>query len=51
MLDFRCVILPRFVYAAEGAFAHGKLADADMIRRVAELARGSARLGELVKSA
>ncbi|MES1168133.1 MAG: NAD(P)H-dependent oxidoreductase, partial [Oleiharenicola lentus] len=51
MLDFRCVVVPRFVYATDAAFADGRLVDADQLRRVAELARVSARMGEVLKSA
>jgi FMN reductase len=43
MLDFRCVIVPRFVYAAGEAFAGGRIADPEVGRRVAELARTAAR--------
>ena len=38
MLDFRCVLLPRFVYATGEAFADGKLVDAGVAARLAELA-------------
>lgn len=48
MLDFRCVVVPRFVYATDAAFAGGKLVDADQQRRVAELARTAARMGEVL---
>jgi len=51
MLDFRCVIVPRFVYAAGDAFAGDRIADPEVGRRVAELARSAARLGALVKAA
>lgn len=51
MLDFRSVIVPRFVYATGESFDEGRIADADVIGRVAELARATARLGRLLKSA
>lgn len=51
MLDFRCVIVPRFVYATDVAFANGELTDADQIRRVGELARAVVRLGEALQPA
>ena len=37
MLDFRCVIVPRFVYATGDAFKDGKLADEAVQTRLAEL--------------
>jgi NAD(P)H-dependent FMN reductase len=51
MLDFRNVIVPRFVYATGDAFADGRLVDPEQIRRVAELARMTARLGSALKAA
>lgn len=51
MLDFRSVIVPRFVYATGEAFAEGRIRDADVQRRVAELALATARLGTAVKAA
>jgi len=51
MLDFRNVIVPRFVYATSEAFADGQLVDPDQLRRVAELARMTARLGAFVQAA
>lgn len=37
MLDFRCLIIPRFVYADKNSFADGKLADTGVNARIAEL--------------
>lgn len=37
MLDFRSLIIPRFVYADKGAFADGKIADATVLERIKEL--------------
>jgi NAD(P)H-dependent FMN reductase len=51
MLDFRSVIVPRFVYATEEAFAEGRITDEDVTQRVAELARATARLGGLLSTA
>ncbi|HVU36390.1 MAG TPA: NAD(P)H-dependent oxidoreductase [Opitutaceae bacterium] len=49
MLDFRSVIVPRFVYATGEAFASGGVVDVEIIRRIADLARMTARLsGALV---
>ena len=49
MLDFRTVIVPRFVYATGEAFADGRITDVDVAQRVAELGRMTARLGGLLK--
>ena len=38
MLDFRCVIVPRFVYTTGAAFEGGALIDAGVASRVRELA-------------
>jgi len=38
MLDFRCIILPRFVYATGDDFEHGKIASAEIRKRVKQLA-------------
>jgi len=51
MLDFRSVIVPRFVYATDKAFADGRIVDSEVSARVAELARETARLGRLLKAA
>lgn len=47
MLDFRSVIVPRFVYATGDAFADGKIVKPEIRNRVAELARATARLSQL----
>jgi FMN reductase len=51
MLDFRSIIVPRFVYATGEAFAGGNIVDAEVAGRVAELARETARFGKLLKAA
>jgi NAD(P)H-dependent FMN reductase len=51
MLDFRSVIVPRFVYATGEAFAEGRIRDGDVARRVADLAQATARLGAALKAA
>ncbi len=38
MLDFRCLILPKFVYATGDSFEDGQLTDEDIRKRIAELA-------------
>jgi FMN reductase len=51
MLDFRCVIVPRFVYATGSAFAaDGAIAQPDIAGRVAQCARATAQLGAAVKA-
>jgi FMN reductase len=51
MLDFRCVIVPRFVYASYDAFADQRIVDRDIAHRVGEVARTAARFGRLLKAA
>lgn len=46
MLDFRAVIVPRFVYATGEAFEGGRIVAAEVEHRVAELARETARMGQ-----
>ncbi len=43
MLDFRCTIVPRFVYATEADFSGDTIANADIARRTQELAATLAR--------
>jgi FMN reductase len=49
MLDFRCVIVPRFVYALGNAFAGDAIKDSQIAARVAECARATAKLAAAVK--
>lgn len=51
MLDFRSVIVPRFVYATGEAFVDGRITDPDVARRVSDLARTTARFGGALKAA
>jgi FMN reductase len=44
MLDFRCVILPRFVYATDATFIDGRVHDPRVEERIAELTRMLARI-------
>ena len=39
MLDFRCLIIPRFVYSTGEAFEEGRVADPKVENRVKELVR------------
>ena len=51
MLDFRCVIVPRFVYATGTAFGGDKITDPDIAARIAECVRATAKLAAAVKAA
>lgn len=51
MLDFRCVIVPRFVYAIGEAFVNERIVSPEVAERVAELARRTAQLSGLLKAA
>ncbi|MDQ3624276.1 MAG: NAD(P)H-dependent oxidoreductase [Verrucomicrobiota bacterium] len=44
MLDFRCVIVPRFVYATGADFSNGTLSNAEIAGRIRMLAEESMRL-------
>ena len=44
MLDFRCVIVPRFVYAMPGDFADGEISNPQIVERVAACAQATAEL-------
>ena len=46
MLDFRCVIVPRFVYATGEAFRDGALVDPKIDERLGRLARDVMRLAQ-----
>jgi NAD(P)H-dependent FMN reductase len=50
MLDFRCVIVPRFVYATGAAFEDDKIIDTKVAARVAECARVTVKLAAAVKA-
>ena len=51
MLDFRCVVVPRFVYATSAGFAEGRIADPTIATRVAECAHATRRLAAAVRHA
>ncbi|MCF3648340.1 NADPH-dependent FMN reductase [Synoicihabitans lomoniglobus] len=44
MLDFRCVIVPRFVYAVPGDFAAGAIGNPQIVERIAACAHATAEL-------
>ena len=48
MLDFRCLIVPRFVYADDRDFEHGGM-DRDVTDRIEELARETVRLSRALR--
>lgn len=49
MLDFRCLILPKFVYATGQAFEGTQLADAMVSARITELSESLARIADAVR--
>lgn len=51
MLDFRCVVVPRFVYATGKAFEDGALVDEDLRDRLEQLGRDLARMTEALSDA
>ncbi len=50
MLDFRCLIIPRFVYATGASFTEGKLTDPKVEERIAELESELRRLSACLAS-
>ena len=50
MLDYRCVIVPRFVYATRQAFDDGNLTDTVIRERLQGLARALCTLAPAVKA-
>jgi FMN reductase len=44
MLDFRCLINPRFVYTDGSAFEGGQITDSEIKKRIEELASSTMRL-------
>jgi FMN reductase len=51
MLDFRSLILPRFVYATGNAFNGDQIIDPKISQRVLDLARAAAKLDRQLKAA
>lgn len=47
MLDFRCHIVPRFVYSTSQSFAEGRVVDPEVDRRLLEVARAVILLARL----
>jgi len=50
MLDFRCLIIPRFVYASKSAFDGDRIVDEKVIERIDELCDETMRIGMAVKA-
>jgi NAD(P)H-dependent FMN reductase len=50
MLDFRCIVLPRYVYAAGEAVAANAINDPDVSRRIDELAAELVRVSRALAS-
>jgi len=44
MLDFRCLIIPRFIYSTSEDFAEGKVTDPQVKDRISELTKELERL-------
>jgi NAD(P)H-dependent FMN reductase len=51
MLDFRCLIVPRFVYATGGDFADGRITSEKIAGRVKQLVSETVRLARALKQA
>ena len=49
MLDFRCIIIPRFVYATGHAFEGDKLKDEKVAKRIEEVAAELIRFGQALR--
>jgi NAD(P)H-dependent FMN reductase len=49
MLDFRCVIIPRFVYATGDAFDEDKLSDRKVARRIQRVTKELIRFTEALR--
>ena len=51
MLDFRCLIVPRFVYSTGQCFRDGKIVSSDVAARLRALCAEVTRLGRALKAA
>ena len=49
MLDFRCLVLPRFIYALGDAFQGDELCDQQIDQRITELTDELIRLSSAIK--
>jgi FMN reductase len=50
MLDFRCVMIPRFVFATEKAVVDNQLVDPEIARRIRQLAQQTIWMGTALSS-
>ncbi|MFN2475822.1 MAG: NADPH-dependent FMN reductase [Chthoniobacterales bacterium] len=50
MLDFRCVIVPRFVYATGASFTDGELTDTKVSERIAQVSAEVVRFTQALRS-
>ena len=50
MLDFRCIILPRFVYATGESFEGDNLTDSEIEKRIGELAEQLLKISRSLKT-
>ena len=50
MLDFRCLVLPKFVYAQETSFANGSLVDGDIQERIHALVEQLRTVASAIRS-
>lgn len=48
MLDFRALILPRFVYATGESFSGNEISEPDLVERIHDLVKTSIRVGQAV---
>jgi len=51
MLDFRCVVVPRFPMATQAAIVDGAVADAEVARRIREACAMTMRLADATRGA
>jgi NAD(P)H-dependent FMN reductase len=49
MLDFRCIIVPRFIYATGESFEGSRLADENIQQRVEQLVTDTLRISQALK--
>jgi len=50
ILDFRCLILPKFVYATGESFEGNRINDEDVEQRIVELSRSLIRIGTAMRN-
>lgn len=50
MLDFRCLILPKFVYATGDSFEGNRINDENVEQRIVELSRSLIRIGTAMRN-